>query len=120
MKRGRIVVAVLGVALIAAVWSVAVGDTDQGVPEARFLVEDRDTLRGLDGVFVLVEEIEPEIERYGLTKQALQTDTELQLRQYGIKVLSRVERLAAPGSPYLYVNVGVKIGNEVPLCGVAI
>jgi len=44
-------------------------------------------LDGIKEVVVLVEDI-PETERYGLTRQALQTDTELRLRQYGIKVIT--------------------------------
>lgn len=41
-------------------------------------------LDGIEGVVVKVANLR-ETERYGLTRQALQTDTELRLRQYGIK-----------------------------------
>lgn len=37
----------------------------------------------------------------------LQTDVELKLRQAGIRVVSRIERLSIPGAPYLYVNVNM-------------
>jgi len=43
-------------------------------------------LEGLLGVEVVVEKISPEVENYGLTEQLLQTDTELRLRQHGIRV----------------------------------
>ena len=43
-------------------------------------------LKGLLAVEVLVEQIKPEVEKYGLTEQLLQTDTELRLRQHGIRV----------------------------------
>src|SRR5262249_21610567 len=47
---------------------------------------DRATLRGLPGVHVIVEPLEPDIESLGLTKTQLQTDVELRLRQHGLRV----------------------------------
>ncbi len=73
------------------------------------LADEKEILQGLEGVSVSVESIEPEVKKYGLTRQALQTDTELQLRQYGIKVLTREEHLSMPGMQYLYINVNVVI-----------
>lgn len=64
-----------------------------------------DSLIGLRGVYVFVEDKNPPAEKYGLTKKALQTETELQLQQNGIKVLSKEERLKTPGMPYLYISV---------------
>jgi hypothetical protein len=51
-------------------------------------VEGKDILAGLDGVTVVVEAVGPEAEKYGLTEQLLRTDTELRLRQNGIRVLT--------------------------------
>lgn len=51
----------------------------------------KEILWGLDCVEVLVEGIRPNAERYGVTKQLLQTDTELQLRMHGIKVGTYVQ-----------------------------
>jgi hypothetical protein len=65
----------------------------------------RETLRGLQGVGVLVEDIRPETEHDGLTRDQVRIDVELRLRQSGIRVLSREERAATPGAPYLYVNI---------------
>lgn len=45
-------------------------------------------LGGLEGVRVAVIGVEAEDEKYGLTQQLLQTDTELRLRQHGIRVLT--------------------------------
>jgi hypothetical protein len=45
-------------------------------------------LEGIREVMVLVEEVPQETERYGLTRQVLQTDTELRLRQHEIKVVT--------------------------------
>lgn len=82
--------------------------------------DGKEVLQGLEGVSVLVEYILPEVEKYGLTRQALQTDTELQLRQYGIKVLTEEEMLSTPGMPCLYINVNVQIGEEILLAAAAI
>ena len=51
----------------------------------------KEILRGLDGVEVLVEGLQPNAERYGITQQLLQTDTELHLRMHGIKVGTDVQ-----------------------------
>lgn len=84
------------------------------------LADKKEVLQGLEGVRVLVELIEPEVEKYGLTEKALQTDTELQLRQYGIKVLTFEEWLSTPVVPLLYVNVSVHIREAPPVAAAAI
>jgi len=76
------------------------------------LFYEKEILQGLEGVWVFVKGIKPEAEKYGLTRQALLTDTELQLRQYGIKVLTLEEHLSTPGMPYLYIGVNVVIDEE--------
>jgi S1-C subfamily serine protease len=63
------------------------------------------SLRGLSGVGVLVEMISPDAEAAGLTRDKVQTDAELRLRAAGLKVLTKEERYATAGGPYLYVNV---------------
>jgi hypothetical protein len=72
---------------------------------------NRATLRGLEGVGVLVEQLSPEVEREGLVKSRLQTEAELKLRMAGIKVLTKEECLKTPGEPYLYVNINVNIAK---------
>jgi hypothetical protein len=115
-KKRIVALAVLAV-LIPAVWAaVRAADKPGGsVVQPTFTAEQRDTLRGLQGVRVIVEELKPEVERLGLMPEALQTDTELQLRQYGIKVLSK-------GDSWLYVRVSVADpGNDTsPLLAVSI
>ena len=83
-------------------------------------VSEKEVLQGLEGVHVLVGDIKPEVEKYGLTKKALQTDTELQLRQYGIKVLTEEEWRSTQGQPWLCINVIVSMEEEVLLAGAAI
>ena len=66
-----------------------------------------ETLRGLTGVDVVVEDPQagPEAERAGLTRSTLQSDIESQLREAGIRVLSDDEWQAAPDRPWLFVRV---------------
>ena len=72
----------------------------------------RDALKGLEGVYVLIEPIRSEAQEDGLTEVLLQTDVELQLRKAGIKVLTKEECFKTPGAPYLYINVNtVKFKN---------
>ena len=63
--------------------------------------DTRQTLKGLKGVAVVVEQLDAEEERAGLTKATIQTDVELKLRLAGIPVLTQ------SGVPYLYVQVSV-------------
>jgi hypothetical protein len=67
----------------------------------------RATLRGIEGVNVAIESLEPEVERAGLVRQQIETDVELRLRKAGIRVLTEEERQGTPGAPYLYINVNV-------------
>jgi hypothetical protein len=79
------------------------------VSKIKFVVKGRDTLVGLPSVHVFVEELNPEVEKYGLTRQLLQTDVELQLRRYGIKVISKEEMLRTKGMPVLHINLNCVI-----------
>lgn len=53
--------------------------------------DEKDILAGLEGVQVSFENINPKVEKYGLTRQLLQTDTELRLRQHGIRIFTDEE-----------------------------
>jgi hypothetical protein len=72
---------------------------------------NRQTLRGLQGVKVLVEDLGSDIERLGLSKNLLQTDVEATLRKAGIKVLTQEECYKTPGEPYLYLNININTGK---------
>ena len=72
----------------------------------------RRTLIGLQGVQVIVEELQPNIlkqdkylQKAGLSKTQLQKDIESKLKSAGIKILSPDEWSKTPGRPVLYVNV---------------
>jgi len=69
----------------------------------------RQTLSGLRGVYVLVEDLQPNIvkfsHKFNFSRDQLRKNVELKLRGAGIKVLSRNEWLASPGKPILCVAV---------------
>lgn len=69
----------------------------------------RGTLKGLRGVCVLVENIQPNIQKYaqkyGLSAPQIQKEIEQRLRAAGIRVVSGNDWLNMPGRPALYVNI---------------
>src|SRR5882724_9880802 len=80
-----------------------------GLPERGRCADDGDfaraTLQGLQGVYVLLEDIQPEMARAGLTTQQLQADVEERLRHAGIPVLTKDQAFRLQGTPFLYVYV---------------
>ena len=66
-----------------------------------------ESFRGLKGVYVSVERLDPRIEKDGLTDDQVRADVVSQLRLAGIKVLSKKEWFDMEGSPYLYVNANI-------------
>ena len=73
---------------------------------------------GLKGVLVDIR-LRPDGEKYGLTKEQLQTQVELQLRKYGINVLSQKEWADTLGQPSLDIEVDLAINKELQLCAVS-
>jgi hypothetical protein len=65
----------------------------------------RETLRGLPGVLVVIENIKDDAQTAGLKVTELQTDVELKLVRAGIRVLPHDEWRVTPGRPWLYVSV---------------
>jgi hypothetical protein len=80
---------------------------------AEFVVEDKETLRGIKAIFVAIEPIRPEAEKFGLTQDKIRSDVELKLKRAGIKVLSKEEWLKTTGSPRLYININQVYNNQV-------
>ena len=68
---------------------------------------ERSSLYGLPGVYVLVESLNLDVEKDGLTKNQLRKEVESQLRNAGIKVLTREEKFKTAGNPQLYVNINL-------------
>ena len=65
----------------------------------------RDTLRGLTGVHVVVEELRPEAVKDGLSKDAIEQKVIQKLWDAGVRVLMEDQWTLAEGAPYLYLNV---------------
>jgi hypothetical protein len=69
----------------------------------------RQTLKKIQGVMVIAEELQPNITKYVKKniprKEILQGDVEFTLKKAGIKVLTYDEWLKSPGRPVLYVNI---------------
>ena len=76
-------------------------------PANSFSLTCEDCLRGLEGVEVLVEEVNAELEECNLTAIQIQTDVEAKLREAEIKVLSKEEneKIHPLRKPYLYVKI---------------
>ena len=75
------------------------------------------TLKGLKGVLVVIEHINPEIEEitseegYSL-KDQIEENVQQQLEMNGIEVLTGDENMDNPESPYLYINIPVFICSD--------
>ena len=69
----------------------------------------RQTLSRIKGIYVLVEELQPNIRkpasRLNFTSEQLQKEIESRFQKAGITVLNRDEWLRTPGRPVLYLNV---------------
>jgi hypothetical protein len=69
----------------------------------------RATLAGLQCVNVVVEEVQPNVQKYaakfGLSSAQIRQDVVKMLRDGGIRVIEGSEWLAIPGRPFLYVNI---------------
>jgi hypothetical protein len=76
-------------------------------PEKSFSLSCAESLKGLKGVEVLVEELKPELENYSLTMIQIQSDVESKLRMAGIEVLTREEneKTQPLRMPYFYVKI---------------
>jgi hypothetical protein len=68
-------------------------------------VEDRESLRRLPGVEVIVETFLSEEEAAGFSRESIRTGVELVLQSNGIRILSASERLQTSSAPFLYVKV---------------
>jgi hypothetical protein len=99
MKQTFHVLVIAAAMVMLAIGSASALDSEQ----------TRKTLVGLQGVYVLVEELQPNIQKYAsksdLDKGSLQKSAESQLREAGIRVLAREEWLKTVGRPVLYINV---------------
>lgn len=96
--------------LPAIVLLLATGTINAQVSESA-----KKSLRGLKGIYVLVEELTGEAKQQGLDDSQLQTDAELRLRKAGIRVATRSEMIQSDDVGILYINVGA-IALKSGLC----
>jgi hypothetical protein len=90
--------------LIVATISFIIASTpSQAEPPAE--VSERDSLKGLLGIEILVEPLNIEIEQRGLQTGKLQSDIRQRLQKAGITVLTERERVATPTAAVLVVRV---------------
>jgi len=68
---------------------------------------DRTTVKGLQGVFVLTEDLNPPEEQAGLKTADIQADAVQQLKAAGIPLLSKEQGMQTPGMPTLYISVSI-------------
>jgi len=73
------------------------------------------TLHGLNGVGVVIENINQETQRDGLDPNQIRADVEIRLRKAGIKVLTGSKYRKESGLPYLDVNVSAVKSKKLDL-----
>lgn len=78
-------------------------------------VPERESLKGLNGVLLVVEDLHQDARTIDLTRQSIVNLIESRLSDAGIPILSIQERLADPRKPYLYVNCNVMFVPDVEL-----
>jgi hypothetical protein len=69
------------------------------------LTDDQAVLVGVKEVVVIVERVNPIIERRGLTGAQIRADVELRLRRAGVRVMAEMGPLKTWGLPHLWVTV---------------
>jgi hypothetical protein len=62
-------------------------------------------LHGIDALCVSIDDLEPEVEKHGLTKDKLREDIESKLRLASIKVVSEKESLKIRGMPCISLAI---------------
>jgi hypothetical protein len=81
---------------------VAIVIVSLGLPSFSWAYDQKEVLRGLKGIKVVVENINPDVRRLGLNQSQIQSNVEAQIRRVGIKVLKAYQ---PPALTALYVNV---------------
>ena len=92
--------------LLAFVVSVFLATPVQGQVE---VVDETGTLRGLEGVEVLVESMDIEADWHGFSTVSIRNDVEQQLKAADIPVLT--SDTGRP-QPWLYVNIQMRAGGD--------
>ena len=99
--------------LIAAVCAFPAADPGEDLTE-------KETLRALDGVMLIVEKLHENAKRIQLSGETLEKDVTEKLKAAGIKRLSSDERLADERRPYLYINCHIMYVESIKLTSFSI
>lgn len=83
-------------------------------------VSERESLAGLQGVLLVVEDLHADARQIELTRHAIVEDVEARLRDAGIEVMTLQERLGDPRKPYLYINCNVIYVPDIELVSFSI
>jgi hypothetical protein len=70
-----------------------------------FVSTGRDTLRGLPGVEVVVEELPPEVQRAGLASDVVRGEVQRRLAASGVTLYTTQQQNASPAKAYLYLHL---------------
>ena len=82
--------------------------------------DPRTTLRGLQGLRVVLAELVPELEARGITSDVVLAEVHLQLRKARIPILAENARKPAPGDPALYVEVLANVHPTFDQCSFSV
>lgn len=74
--------------------------------------QDPDGLKGIDVVYVLVEDVPEGAKILGLTAETIQNDVELRLLLAGMGVATLKDGHTLPGRPHVYVRFSLTKGAE--------
>ena len=111
---------ILVIIALAVVQLIVFGLALMGLRSSKpaFALDDelsRQTLKGIQGVHVVIESLTPEIGGEELDKEGLRKGTVQKLEGGGITVLSEPEIQMTPGRPHIYVHTSILKYNYVPV-----
>jgi hypothetical protein len=93
------------VRLFGALVTMALGLVSSTASAQMFVATGRDTLRGLPGLEVVVEELPPEVRRAGLSADAVRGEVQRRLAANGVTLYTTQQQNASPAKPYLYLHL---------------
>ena len=67
-----------------------------------------ESMRGIDSIYIAIENINPDIRNEGFNEQTVRGDVELKVKSAGIKIIGENEWLGSKGRPYLLITPIVK------------
>jgi hypothetical protein len=83
-------------------------------------LESERSLYGLEEVGIVVDSLHPDVERRGVSRAKIQSDLAQKLRQAGIRILTGEQWKELPGSPFLYLYIGVEPLDSFPVYSVTV